>query len=146
MTAVGEGIGSVLTTLPAPPEHHLVLVKPDVGAETARIYKAYDELPDEVRPSIVPALEALRAGDLEALASSLGNDLAPVTEALVPEVGKLREGLVRAGALGALMSGSGTAAYGLFGSEGAAREAAEALRGARFVGVCAPIGRGVELL
>ena len=145
-TALGEGIGEVLTSLPAPPEHHLVVVKPDVGAETARIYEAYDELPDEVRPSIVPALEALRAGDLEALASSLGNDLAPVTEALVPEVGKLREGLVRAGALGALMSGSGTAAYGLFGSEGAAREAAEALRGARFVGVCAPIGRGVELL
>ena len=145
-TALGEGIGEVLTPLPPPPEHHLVVARPRMGAETARIYKAYDERPDEGWPSIAPTLEALRAGDLEALASSLGNDLAPVTEALVPEVRELREDLARAGALGALMSGSGTAVYGLFGSGGAAREAVGALRRVHFVSVCAPVGRGIELL
>ncbi len=144
-TALGEGIGEVLTPLPAPPEHHLVVAKPDVGAETARIYKAYDERSGEGRPSLDPTLEALRAGDLEALASSLGNDLAPVTETLVPEVGTLREDLVRTGALGALMSGSGTAVYGLFGSEGDARVAEREID-APYATLCRPVMRGVAVL
>ncbi|QIN79404.1 4-(cytidine 5'-diphospho)-2-C-methyl-D-erythritol kinase [Rubrobacter marinus] len=144
-TALGEGVGEVLTPLPAPPEHHLVVAKPDRGAETARIYKAYDERPGEEWPSIAPALDALRAGDLGGLVRSLGNDLAPVTETLVPEVGELREGLSRAGALGAIMSGSGTAVYGLFGSEAAARGARRGIL-APFARVCRPVASGVEVL
>lgn len=142
-TALGEGIGEVLTPLPAPPDHHLVVAKPDAGVETARIYKAYDERPGEGRPSIAPTLDALRAGDLGALARLLGNDLAPVTEALVPEVGELREALACAGALGALMSGSGTAVYGIFGSEAAAGGAERRIE-APFARICRPVALGVE--
>ena len=148
-TALGEGIGEVLTPLAAPPDHRLVVARPDAGAETARIYMAYDDGIEaraaDGSPSVAPTLEALRAGDLGALARSLGNDLAPVTEALVPEVGGLREGLARSGALGAIMSGSGTAVYGLFGSEGEARAAALGLD-APFTSVCEPVPRGVEVL
>lgn len=144
-TALGEGIGEVLTPLPAPPEHHLVVAKPNSGAETARIYKSYDERPGEPCSSVAPIIEALRAGDVEALVRSLGNDLAPVTEALVPEVGELREALVRAGAFGAVMSGSGTAVYGLFGSEAAAA-VAEGGIGAPFSETCRPVDSGVEKL
>ncbi|MDP9425876.1 MAG: 4-(cytidine 5'-diphospho)-2-C-methyl-D-erythritol kinase [Actinomycetota bacterium] len=144
-TALGEGIGEKLTPLPAPPDHHLVVAKPDAGAETARIYKAYDERPGEGRPSTARTLDALRAGDLGALARLLGNDLAPVTEVLVPEVGELREVLARAGALGTLMSGSGTAVYGLFGSEAAAREAERRIE-APFARICRPVALGVEMV
>ena len=144
-TALGEGIGEVLTPLPPPPDHRLVVAKPDAGAETARIYKAYDERPGEERLSVAPILEALRAGDLGALARSVGNDLAPVTQALVPEVGKLRESLARAGALGGLMSGSGTAVYGIFGSEDAAREAQRKVE-APFTMLCRPVASGLEVL
>ena len=144
-TALGEGVGEVLTPLSAPPEHHLVVAKPDVGAETARIYRDYDERPGEKRPSVAPTLEALRAGDLVALTRSLGNDLAPVTEALVPEVRASRESLSRAGALGAIMSGSGTAVYGLFVSKDAARGAERQVE-APFARVCRPVASGVEVL
>ena len=145
-TALGEGIGEVLTPLPAPPDHHLIVAKPEAGAETARIYKAYDdERQVERRPSIAPTLEALRAGDLRALAHRLGNDLAPVTETLVPEVVELREALARVGALGAIMSGSGTAVYGIFGTEDAARGAMRGIE-APFARICRPVARGVEVL
>ncbi len=146
-TALGEGIGEVLSPLAAPPPHHLVVAKPPTGARTARIYRTYDE----ERPhhggnaSVAPVAEALRVGDLGALARALGNDLAPVTKGLVPEVRALEEELLRAGAMGATMSGSGTAVYGVFGSEAEAQAAAEGLR-APFVGVCGPVARGVELL
>ena len=144
-TALGEGIGEVMAPLPAPPEHRLVVAKPVAGAETARIYKAFDERGVGAGPSVRPVLDALRSGSLGALASSLGNDLAPVTEALVPEVSRLREALGRAGALGAAMTGSGTAVYGLFGSEAAARRAERGID-APFVSLCGTAARGVEVL
>jgi 4-diphosphocytidyl-2-C-methyl-D-erythritol kinase len=143
-TALGEGIGEVLSPLPAPPPHHLVVAKPAAGAETARIYGAYDERPVGGNSSVVPVVEALRVGDPSALARSLGNDLAPVTEGLVPEVRALEEALLRAGALGAAMSGTGTAVFGVFASEVEARAAADGLR-APFVAVCEPVPRGVEV-
>ena len=144
-TALGEGIGEVLSPLPAPPMHRLVVVKPAAGVETAWIYGAYDERPVDGNPSVAPVIEALRARDPGALARFLGNDLAPVTEGLVPEVQALEEALLRAGALGAAMSGTGTAVFGIFSTEAEARAAADGLRAA-FVAVCEPVSRGVEVL
>ncbi len=144
-TALGEGVGEVLSPLPAPPPHHLVVAKPAAGAETARIYGAYDERPVGGNSSVAPVVEALRAGDPGGLARSLGNDLAPVTEDLVPEVRALEEALLRAGASGAAMSGTGTAVFGVFASETEARAAADGLR-ATFVAVCEPAPRGVEVM
>lgn len=143
-TALGEGIGEVLSLLPTPPPHHLVVAKQAAGAETARIYGAYDERPVGGNPSVAPVVEALRAGDPGGLARSLGNDLAPVTENLVPEIRALEEALLRAGALGAAMSGTGTAVFGIFASEAEARAAADGLR-APFVAVYEPVQRGVEV-
>lgn len=144
-TALGEGIGEVLSPLPAPPPHRLVVAKPAAGAETAQIYGAYDKWPVDGNFSVAPVVEALRAGDLDALARSLGNDLTPVTEDLVPEVRALEKALLRAGALGAAMSGTGTAVFGIFASEAEARATADRLRAA-FVAVCEPVQRGVEVL
>ena len=144
-TALGEGIGEVLKPLPAPPPHYLIITKPAASSSTARIYHAYDEHPEERTSSVALVVDALRAGDLGALARSLGNDLAPVTKSLVPEVQPLEEELRRVGALGASMSGSGTAVFGIFCSEVEARGAADGLM-APFVGVCEPVTCGGELL
>lgn len=144
-TALGEGIGEVLSPLPAPPSHYLVVAKPAVGANTARIYRAYDERPEGGVPSVAPTVEALRAGDPILLARGVGNDLAPVTESLVPEVQVLRGDLLRAGALGTAMSGTGTAVYGIFGSEVEAQAAKKRLH-PHFATVCEPVAHGVRML
>lgn len=144
-TMVGEGIGEVLSPLPAPPPHYLVVAKPVEGAETARIYRAYDERSEVGNCSISRTVEALRTGDLGALARALDNDLAPTTKSLVPEVRELEEKLLLGGALGAMMSGTGTSVYGMLVSEAEARAVAEGLR-AHFVGIYTPIERGVEIL
>jgi 4-diphosphocytidyl-2-C-methyl-D-erythritol kinase len=142
-TALGEGVGDVLTPLPAPPAHRLVVVKPLAGADTGRIYRAYDEGPARSARSVEAVVAALESGSLPALAGAVGNDLAPVTAGLVPEVERLRCGLVGAGALGTSMSGSGTAVYGIFDEEGTALGAARE-GGAPFAGVYVPVSRGVE--
>ena len=143
-TALGEGIGEVLSPLPSPPPHRLVIAKPAAGAETARIYRAYDERPVGGNPSVTSVIEALRVGEPGALAKALGNDLAPVTKGLVPEVRALEKALLRVGALGATMSGTGTTVFGIFASEAEARAAADGLRAA-FVFVCEPVPRGVKV-
>mgnify|MGYP001320565153 CR=1 FL=1 len=143
-TALGEGVGERLFPLPAPPEHRLVVAMPPRGASTAEVYGAYGGLggaaPGGWSGRVV---RALRAGDLGGLGAAVGNDLTPVTAGLAPEVEKLLAGLREAGALGACMSGTGSAVYGLFREEAAAHEAARRLGGAAFVRVCRPVGRGL---
>jgi 4-diphosphocytidyl-2-C-methyl-D-erythritol kinase len=141
-TALGEGVGEVLSPVPAPPDHRLLVVKPRRGADTAEVYRAYDASPTGGEAAN-RVLSALRSGDLAGLAGALGNDLAPVTKGMIPEVAELERSLLEAGALGASMTGSGTAVYGLFRDEDAAARAGEGID-ASFAGVCSPVPYGSE--
>ncbi|MDP9411065.1 MAG: 4-(cytidine 5'-diphospho)-2-C-methyl-D-erythritol kinase [Actinomycetota bacterium] len=143
-TALGEGVGELLTPLPPPPEHHLVLTKPSASAATARIYRAYDDESSAGSANYARAVvAALRSGSLRALAAAVGNDLAPVTARIVPEVAALERKLLENGALGASMSGSGTAVYGIFDDPDAAWSVAQR-SGVAFSGVYGPVSCGVE--
>lgn len=142
-TALAEGVGERLTPVPAPPDHRLLVAKPPRGADTGKVYRAYDEGPFRSGGSADRVLGALRSGDLDALAGALGNDLARFTKAELPEVAELEERLLEAGALGASVTGSGSAVYGLFPDEEAAGRARERV-GAPFVGVYAPVSQGSE--
>ncbi|HET6688371.1 MAG TPA: 4-(cytidine 5'-diphospho)-2-C-methyl-D-erythritol kinase [Rubrobacter sp.] len=144
-TALGEGIGEILTPLPAPPAHLLVVAKPPGSADTAGIYRAYDEAKTERTHSVQPVVAALHSGSLPALAAAVGNDLAPVTKGIIPEVAKLERTLLASRALGASMSGSGTAVYGIFDDAEAAGIAKD-LVDAPFIGVYEPISRGAEIV
>jgi 4-diphosphocytidyl-2-C-methyl-D-erythritol kinase len=144
-TALGEGVGEILTSLSAPQDHRLVVAKPPRSADTATIYRAYDEAKTESTRSVDPVVSALRSGNLPALGSAIGNDLAPVTAGFVPEVTILERTLLESGALGASMSGSGTAVYGIFGDEEVARTAQDGID-TPFIGVYEPVSRGVETL
>ena len=144
-TALGEGVGEALTALPAPPAHYLVVAKPERSADTGAVYRLHDELAAEPGGSVQPVVEALRDGDRAALGRSISNDLAPVTEGLVPEVGVLTGRLLDLGALGAGMTGSGTAVYGIFETDDDARSATGRISAA-FVAVCKPAAAGVEMI
>ena len=142
-TALGEGVGERLTPLPAPPDHLLVLAKPSASAKTGEIYRLHDEAGGKDGHSAASVVAALGSGGLPALAGAVGNDLAPVTEGLVPEVAALRRSLLSSGALGASMSGSGTAVFGIF-DDGVVAETAGRDSGAPFAGVYGPVSCGVE--
>ncbi|AHY46068.1 ispE: 4-(cytidine 5'-diphospho)-2-C-methyl-D-erythritol kinase [Rubrobacter radiotolerans] len=146
-TRLGEGVGERLTPLPPPPEHYIAVAKPEASASTAEIFRIYDRRSVERKGNSRPVMAAIRAGSLTRLASSVGNDLAPLTAALVPEVLDYERALLEAGALGTAMTGSGTAVYGIFADERRARAAllGEKLAGAA-VGVFRPARSGVEPL
>ena len=143
-TALGEGVGEALSPLPGPPDHRLALCKPFRGAATAEVYRAYDELSEGPgRPGycVEPVVAALKTRDLEGLARSLENALAAVTRRLVPEIAAYEKDLLRAGALGASMTGSGTAVYGIFPKD----VPADLDHRAPFAGVYEPVRCGVEI-
>ena len=142
-TAMGEGVGEILTPLPAPPAHLLVVAKPLRSADTAGIYLAYDEAKTESTNSVKPVVSALRSGSLPTLAAAVDNDLATVTRGIIPEVARLERALLASGALGVSMSGSGTAVYGIFHDEKVAGLGKDTVD-APFIGVYEPVSRGVE--
>ncbi len=127
-TALAEGIGEVLTPLPAPPECRVVLAKPAVHVSTRFVYgnlKA-DEITQH--PKIDEQILALKEGDLKRLASLMGNVLETVTVPAYPVIDTIRECMMESGAIGARMSGSGPTVFGLFTDLSAAQEACRRLR------------------
>lgn len=80
---------------------------------------------------------ALQQHDVEAVARLLHNDLQPAAERLYRPVARLRRQVLAAGALGAVMCGSGPSVFGLAADEDHARELAGRLAGSvPFVAVC----------
>lgn len=127
--ARAEGVGEVLTPLCSLPTAFVVL-KPSEGVSTGRLFSALT-LPRE-NPETMRAIAAIGKRDIRALAPLLANALeAPAIE-LVPEIGALRDRLLEAGALGARMTGSGSAVFGLFPDLAAAESAVQAFHDVPF--------------
>jgi 4-diphosphocytidyl-2-C-methyl-D-erythritol kinase len=143
-TALAEGAGETLTSLPVPPAQYLALAKPHRSADTGEIYRAHDAAGAQSARRVGPVISALQSGSLRDLAAAVGNDLTPVTTDLVPAVATLQSGLLAREALGAAMSGSGTAVYGIFDDQDAAERAANTVK-APFTGVYEPVPHGVEI-
>lgn len=121
-TALGVGRGDVLFPLPDLPPTPVVLVVPNFGVSTKQAYRWFDQRAGS-RPSDWP--QALVS--LPVPASELINDLQQPVVAHHPEIAQLVHALSRVGATYAAMSGSGSAAFGLFATAGAASAAARAL-------------------
>lgn len=122
-----EGIGEKLTPL-TPLEGWIVLVKPAVSLATPPMYRAWDESALESVSATPALLESW--GDLRRVAARLGNDFERVVAELTRAPLRCVELLSEVGALGARMSGSGSACYGLFGGVTTARRAAARLEAA----------------
>ena len=114
-TALSEGIGEVLTPLPALPPCGFLIVKPEFGASTKEVYGAYDRLmPEEIRhPDIDGMTEALNQGDLSGVAARLGNVLEPVTVAMHPQIRTIEDLIRRSGVKDTIMTGSGPTVFGI---------------------------------
>ena len=110
-TAVGTGRGERLTPALARGEYEWVVALSEGGLSTPAVYGELDRL-RAGRAVPVPAvpdgiMQALRAGDAEALGASLENDLQPAACSLAPQLERTLEVGREYGALGALVSGSG---------------------------------------
>ena len=129
-TCLAEGRGEILTDLPPLPDCAIVLCKPDFGLPTPELFARLDGADLGPRPDTAAMAAALARGDLAAAAACLGNVFERVlTEEEGEEIRSIKEALLRHGALGAAMSGSGPTVFGLFDDRQKAVRAKEALEG-----------------
>jgi 4-diphosphocytidyl-2-C-methyl-D-erythritol kinase len=112
---------------------HWVLVGFGFGVRSPDAYRWWDEDGASTGPDPEPLLAAASAGDAGSLGPLLFNDLEPPVFARHEELETAKARLLEAGALGAVMSGSGSSLIGLAADEGHARELAAGLDGTEAV-------------
>lgn len=126
-TMLAEGKGERLTRLPELSSFAdaplILLCKPEIGVSTGRAYAAVDHCDPAVlrRPDAEAMREALAAQDVKGVAENLGNVFEQVLR--IDECESIKSTMMKEGALGACMTGSGTTVFGLFDSEAAAQQA-----------------------
>jgi 4-diphosphocytidyl-2-C-methyl-D-erythritol kinase len=107
-TALGIGRGEILTPLQTTGELHWVLVPASYGLSTPEVYRTLDELRPKAEPKDPSELiAALREGNPRKIAPLLHNDLQQAALHLRPELQETIDELEAAGALRAMVSGSG---------------------------------------
>ena len=124
-TALATGIGEVLSPLPAMPNCSILLAKPPISVSTKKVYQELDKIKITHHPKIDEIVAGLEEGSLKKVTNAMGNVLELVTIPLHPEIGQLKEVMMDAGALGALMSGSGATVFGCFETKDKAEMAKE---------------------
>ncbi|WP_405937148.1 4-(cytidine 5'-diphospho)-2-C-methyl-D-erythritol kinase [Streptomyces sp. NBC_00726] len=129
--ALGTGRGERLTPVEAGGTFHWVFAVADGGLSTPAVYREFDRLTAGTRvPEPVASdalLDALRTGDPKALAATLGNDLQAPALSLRPSLSATLAAGTAAGALAALVSGSGPTTAFLTEDEATADRVAAAL-------------------
>ncbi|MFD7098259.1 4-(cytidine 5'-diphospho)-2-C-methyl-D-erythritol kinase, partial [Streptomyces xanthophaeus] len=128
--ALGTGRGELLTPVEAG-AFHWVFAVADGGLSTPAVFREFDRLTAGTavpEPEASPALlAALASGDPDALAATLANDLQPAALSLRPALADTLAAGTGAGALAALVSGSGPTTAFLVRDEEAAAKVAAAL-------------------
>ena len=114
-TVRATGIGTDLEELPPMPDCVFVIVKPEINISTGMAYRRSDEAGYGSPADISPVLDGLRSGDAGMVAKGLYNKFEDVLE--LPEVVSIKEQLISYGALGAAMTGSGSAVFGIFSAD-----------------------------
>jgi len=125
-----RGIGERLTPLRAIPRFWLIILYPNFPVSTAWVYR---NLPLKLTKAIVNTSINLSLESPANLRKLLVNDLETVTMGRYPRIGLLKEELARQGAVGTLMSGSGSSVFGVFQSRRSAQRAFLRLRKEREV-------------
>lgn len=127
-----QGRGDIVESIHLPPPQLFgVLVKPHVGVPTPTAYRLLDALPGRVPGAATQNLLSVlqsKPNDLTAIASALGNDFEAAILPAFPEVQAAHQSLTDAGAIRALLCGSGAACFGLAESAAHAETIAETLR------------------
>ena len=123
-TALAQGIGEKLISLPAPPKASLLVVKPPIMVPTKWVYENLhlDEL--EKHPDIDGMIDALKEGNLRGITERMENVMESVTEQAYPIITDIKKMMLGNGALNAVMSGSGPSIFGVFLDEETANTAA----------------------
>lgn len=141
-TALARGRGEILQDLAPMPDCRFVICKPGFSISTPELFRKLDEVSLRRHPDTEGMLAALKEGQLRELSMRMYNVFEDVDDRRLRSVAEIKSVLLDHGALSALMTGTGSAVFGVFTGMEAAEKAAEALHAEySFSRVSEPVGR-----
>ncbi len=143
-TALCEGIGEMMTPIRSPGDVFYVAVQPELRISTAEAYKACDTAPPKAPRKCSEFIEALEAGNIRLAAGRMYNVFEKALA--LPEIEDIKSRLGGLGALGAMLTGSGSVVFGVFDDPDKAQNCAQSLTDFGFAQVLVPQLQGIEII
>ena len=123
-------------------EYYLVIVKPDINISTSTAYAKAESIEKKNILAIERINTALKSGDLSGMCNNLFNCFEDVVND--PEVFLLKDKMRKLGAKGTLMTGSGSAVFGIFEDAVSAQRCQKIMKqDYEKVFLCKPVSHGV---
>jgi len=113
-TAICEGIGEKITPLTSFKDNILVVVKPPFGVSTKEVFQNLDISKVYRHPNTELLIENIENKDLKAVCENMKNVLENVTLRKHAILRDIKNEMLRQGAAGTLMTGSGPTVFGFF--------------------------------
>lgn len=124
-TVYATGIGDVLTPLKPLPKLNMVIAKGTDGISTPQAYRQIDQLSNVKHINNTLVLSAIENQDIVTLSKCCGNVFEQIT--LPQSITDIKNSMLKANALCSVMTGSGSAVFGIFETPKLARECFNAL-------------------
>lgn len=138
-----SGRGEIIEQADPLPDCTILLAKGKEGVKTPGAYKALDEMFGDYKERehlAQKCLEAMNSGDIIKIGESAFNIFENVTIPNAPEIQTIKDTMLNDGATFSLMSGSGSAVFGVFLSEADAEKCSTKLKESGvWTSVCKPI-------
>lgn len=127
-TQLATGRGEMLSDLPPLPDCSIVICKPAFSISTPELYRRIDDTEILNHPNTQALLEGLDKGDLSQICKNMYNVFEETPLEQFVTIRQIRQTLMDQGALGSMMTGSGSAVFGIFDDPDRANSAHEALK------------------
>ncbi len=141
-TALARGRGELLEDLTPMPDCAVVICKPGFSVSTPELFRKLDRSGIRTHPDTAGMLNALEEGNMKEIAMRMYNVFEEVDDRRMRSIAEIKHILLDYGAMGAVMTGTGSAVFGVYGDEEAAERCAEKLhREYRFCRAVRPTAR-----
>ena len=127
-TMLAHGRGEVLTALPDMPECIFVICKPQFSISTPELFRKLDKISLRRHPDTAGLISALEGANLREICRRMYNVFEDVNDRRMKTVAAIKNVLIDYGAIGAVMTGTGSAVFGVFTDRAAAERARSELK------------------
>lgn len=129
-TCLATGRGEKLESLADFPECLYVICKPEFSISTPELFRKLDQMSLRCHPDTAGILEAVEQGNLEQVCRRMYNVFEDVDDRRLRTVKEIKSLMLDHGALGAMMTGTGSAVFGIFRQDADVEKLVELLRAA----------------
>lgn len=142
-TRLCQGIGEITHKLPSP-NCCFIIVKPNVSISTPEAFKKFDLLKNPPRANLDMFLRSLATNNIYSQCLHMFNVLEFATD--LDEIKSAKQKLMELGAINSLMTGSGSAVFGVFNDLKYAEKTLNKLNEYAYKVVCEPVKTGYEIM